>query len=45
MDFGLGKQLLEDVFDHALGDVQGRCDIRVGLALSHSAKYLQLAVM
>jgi len=27
MDFGLAKWLLEDVFYHALGDVQGRRDI------------------
>lgn len=27
MDFGLAKWLLEDVFDYALGDVQGRRDI------------------
>lgn len=32
MDFGLAKWLLEDVFDYALGDVQGRRDILAGLA-------------
>jgi hypothetical protein len=32
MDFGLAKWLLQDVFDDALGDVQGRRDILVGLA-------------
>ena len=32
MDFGLAKWLQEDVFDHALGDVQGRRDILLGLA-------------
>ena len=32
MDFGLANWLLEDVFDHALGAVQSRRDILVGVA-------------